>query len=253
MKRTRTLATAVLALTILAGTADPVRGDERQQSLLDQLDDARINRDLQEMEVAADKAQIQKMMTVLRETELMPMPGVPDGLTIGGRDPEQRAANLVKYKQKLDHLCADFVIKSKELSRRQRRVAELEAKLGVTAAAPWAGSSGPAHAPRSLADAERVLDFILRGVESWQRSNPAPDERASPPLSPAPAPEDRPLMDAERLLDLLRRGIESWRGTPSAPPEKRPEPGSEPDQRLRKDAEQLLDLLRRGVESWQGR
>src|SRR4051794_31201290 len=108
MIRTRAIAVTVLVLAIVGGAADPVRGEARQQSLLDQLDDARINRDLQEMEVAADKAQIQKMMTVLRETELMPMPGVSGGPSIGGRDPEQRAASLVKYRQKLDRVCADF-------------------------------------------------------------------------------------------------------------------------------------------------
>ena len=176
MMRTRTLAAAVLALAIIGGAADSVRADAprfdrrppgadrrsgaasrpsprdaRQQSLLDQLDDARINRDLQEMEVAADKAQIQKMMTVLRETELMPIQGFSQGPIIGGSDPEERAANLEKYKQKLDHVCADFVIKSKELSRERRRVAELEAELGLTAAAPGDRPGACARACGALA------------------------------------------------------------------------------------------------------
>jgi len=246
------------------GEPAPARGDARQQGLLDQLDDARINRDLLEMEVAADKAQIEKMMTVLRETELLPIQGFSQGPVIGGSDQEERAANLEKYKKKLDRVCAEFVIESKELSRERRRVAALEAELGLTAAASGAPNPtpAPARAARSLADAERVLDLILRGVETWQRANPsAPDERSSPPPPPAPSPtpEDRPLKDAERFLDLLRRGIESWRRDPSAPPEERlvpeqrPGPGSVPEPSLLKDAERLLDLLRRGVESWQGR
>ena len=189
----------------------------------------------------------------------MPIQGFSQGPIIGGSDPEERAANLEKYKQKLDHVCADFVIKSKELSRRA-------ASRGGARSRAWPHGGGAlgravrrrARAARSLADAERVLDLILRGVESWQRANPRrPTNGPHPPPSPSPAPEDRPLKDAERLLDLLRRGIESWRRDPSCPrngpPEKRPEPGSGPDQSLLKDAEQLLDLLRRGVESWQGR
>ncbi len=283
--RTRTRAAAVLALAIMGGAVNsvradappsptrrpprggplitrgepaPARGDARQQSLLDQLDDARINRDLLEMEVAADKAQIEKMMTVLRDTELLPIQGFSQGPVIGGSDRDERAANLEKYKKKLDRVCAEFVIESKELSRERRRAAALEAELGLTAAPDPAPP--PARAARSLADAERVLDLILRGVETWQRANPsAPDERSSPPPVPPPTPEDRPLKDAERFLDLLRRGIEGWRRDPSAPPEERPmpeerpKPGSAPDQSLLKDAERLLDLLRRGVESWQGR
>jgi hypothetical protein len=286
--QTSTRAAAVLALAIIGGAVDSVRadapptptprlpktgpligrgepafprGDARQQSLVDQLDDARINCDLLEMEVAADKAQIEKMMTVLRETELLSVQGFSQGPVLGGSDREEREANVEKYKKKLDRVCAEFVIESKELSRERRRVAELEAELGLTPAPNLAPA--PARAARSISDAERVLDLILRGVETWQRGNAsAPDERSSPPRppSPSPTPEERPLKDAERFLDLLRRGIDSWRRDPSAPPEERPGPeqrpgssGPMPEQSLLKDAERLLDLLRRGVESWQGR
>lgn len=285
--RRGTRAALVLALAISGGGADavradapssptrrppigrgapaPTRGDARQQSLFDQLDDARINCDLLEMEVAADKAQIEKMMAVLRDSELSPIQEFSLGPVIGGSNADERAANLERYKKKLDRVRTDFVTGSKELSRERRRRAALEAELGLTAAASAAPSPAvaPARAARSLADAERVLDLILRGVETWQRATPsAPDERASPPPYPAPspAPEDRPLRDAERFLDLLRRGIESWQRDPSAPPEERrmPEqrpgsPGPAPEPGLLKDAERLLDLLRRGVDSWQGR
>jgi hypothetical protein len=234
-------------------------GEAKRQRLLDELDDARINGDLLALEVEADKAQIQRMMTVLRETELMAIQGFSQGPVIGG-SAEKREEAIDRYRQKLDQVSRNFVIKSKELSRERRRVADLEAQLGLAAAGPPAS---PAAAPRStravrsLADAERVLDLILRGVESWQRGNaPAPDERTTPPPSPSPTPGDRPLKDAERLLDLIRRGIESWRGDSPKAPEERPAPeaGSEPDpapeERGLKDAERLLDLIRRGIESW---
>ena len=233
--RTRTRAAAVLALAIIGGAADsvradappsptrrpprggpligrgepaPARGDARQQSLLDQLDDARINRDLLEMEVAADKTQIQKMMTVLRETELTPIQGFSQGPVIGGSDREERAANLEKYRSKLDRVCADFVIKSKELSRERRRAAELEAELGLTAAAAGGPQPGPCaracgalagrcragprpHSPRgrNLAacqsvGARRTVLTPARAVPHSRRS-PAQGRRAVPrPASP---------------------------------------------------------------------
>ena len=290
--RTGTRAVAVLALAIIGGAADAVRADfplsagrrptrggpllrrqasrrppeasARQQGLLDQLDDARINRDLLEMEVAADKAQIEKMMTVLRDTELTPIQGFSLGPVIGGSDQAERSGEPREVQERA--------------GSRLYRVCDRE-QGPEPGAASRGGSSKPSSASLrrlqrpptrpcaalragSLPDAERVLDLILRGVETWQRATPsAPDERSSPPPppGPSPTPEDRPLKDAERFLDLLRRGIESWRSDPSAPPEERPvpeqrpDPGSVPEKSLLKDAERLLDLLRRGVESWQGR
>ena len=135
---------------IARGEQAPTRRDARHGSLLDQLDDARINLDLQEMEVVADKTQIQKMMNTLRETEFTlvefplivglpvePFPRYDDSAQRGTSealnppvlprpfpgnvDPAQRAPSLETSKHKLDRLCAEFVIRSKELSRLRAR------------------------------------------------------------------------------------------------------------------------------------
>ena len=259
MMRTRNGAAAVLALAIIGGDADVVgadapplrpaarpgrtvdrarragsaRGDARQQSLLDQLDDARINRDLLEMEVAADKMQIEKMMTVLRDTELTPIQGFSLGPVIGGSDQEERAANLEKYKtQARSRLCrfrdqeqgAEPGTAARGRSskpslasqRRPRRPPTRPLRLRVRRAR-WPMPSGSST---SFSAGSKPGSVPIR-----RRPTNGPHPRRS---SPSPTPEDRPLKDAERFLDLLRRGIESWRRDPSAPPEERPVPEERP-------------------------
>src|SRR3954469_15873206 len=57
------------------GRDDPTRLEAERQERRDELDEARINGELLEMEVEADKQQIRKMMGVLRETELLAIQG----------------------------------------------------------------------------------------------------------------------------------------------------------------------------------
>src|SRR5262249_51516325 len=161
-----------------------------------------INCDLLEMEVAADKQQIQKMMQVVREAEITPIQRFSES-PVSGDEPDGRAATIVRYRKKLDEACAHFVIKSKDLSRERRRVTELEDRLGLGAAAS-AGPSSPvlARGGRSWDDAGRALDLILRGVESWQRGNPAAEQDRR---EPAPPSAERSWRDPERLLGLLRK------------------------------------------------
>jgi hypothetical protein len=218
-----------LTLAVLGGVAGgvraesppapPPRGEAARQGLLEQLDDARVNCELLELEVESLRAQIRTMMAVLRESELTPLQGFSQGPVLGSGNGLDRERNITNYKHKLDRVCGEFALKSKELFRERRRVAELEAQIGPGVAV--ASSPGPApaseRAARMQKEAERLLDLIRRGIESWRRDSPAePNERPSP-----------------------NKG--------------RPEPGSEPDPDLLKDAERLLDLIRRGVEAWQGR
>jgi hypothetical protein len=271
---------AVVALAIIGGLAVPARAEDpdspraraeaRRQRLLDELDDARINHDLLELEVGADKDQIRRMMTVLRESELARVQNFSQGPVLGsGGGPEGREAVVAQYEKMLDRVHQHFVMKSKELYREERRIVELEAKLGLARATSASPAPAPGRAERSAAETQRLLDLVLRGIETWQRGNApdrAPDERLTPP-APAPAPGDRDrglgLGDAERLLDLVRKGIEAWRREPQDGPDDRPEskpapadqpkPKPAPDDDLLGDAERLLGLIRRGIESWQGR
>jgi hypothetical protein len=216
----------VLALAILGGVGgavraesppapSPPRGEAARQALLEQLDDARVNCELLGLEVESLMAQIRKMMTVLRESELSALQGFSQGPVIGGGSAEEREANIKNYQHKLDRVCGEFALKSKELFHERRRVAELEAQIGlaVTAASPPGPAS--ARAARLQKDAERLLDVIRKGIESWRREAPAePEERPGPKgrLEPGPAPDQDLLKDAERLLDLIRRGVEAWQG-----------------------------------------
>jgi hypothetical protein len=220
-----------LTLTVLGGIAGgvgvraesppapPPRGEAARQALLDQLDDARVNCELLELEVESLRAQIRTMMTVLRDSELTPLQGFSQGPVIGSGNGLDRERNITNYKHKLDRVCGEFAVKSKELFRERRRVAELEAQVGpgVAAASPPGPAPASERAARVQKEAERLLDLIRKGVESWRRDSPA-------------EPEERP-----------------------GPNKGRPESGSEPDPDLLKDAERLLDLIRRGVEAWQGR
>jgi hypothetical protein len=201
----------------------PPRGEAARQGLLDQLDDARVNCELLELEVESLRAQIRTMMTVLRETELTPLQGFSQGPVIGNIAGGDRERNITNYKNKLDRVCGEFALKSKELFHERRHVAELEAQIGPAVAAASPPGPAPASASERAArlqkEAERLLDLIRKGIETWRRDSPAePEERERP-----------------------------------GPNKGRPEPGSQPDPDLLKDAERLLDLIRRGVEAWQGR
>jgi hypothetical protein len=223
MRRQR-LATALLALTAIGGVSTttraegplpPSRGEPRHERLFDQLDDARINRDLLELEVAADRAQIESMMRILRESELTSIQGFSHGPVIGGMSPDEREANLQRYRKKLDQVCREFMVKSKELARERRRVAELETELGLlSAVAPLLPGRAPARGEHLRPDAERLLDLLRKGIDAWSRDPaPTPEERPTPDTRSTPerAPEEDSWKDAERLLGLIRKGIEAWR------------------------------------------
>jgi hypothetical protein len=197
---------AVLALMVMSGaghvlwadtppapTPTPSRNEVARQALLDQLDDARVNRELLELEVEVLRTQIRNLMAAMTAVQ----PGNPE-------------INNKEYQQKLDRACREFALKSKELYRERRRVGELEAQLDLAAAAvqpsPSPGSA-PERAARLQREAERLLELIRKGVETWRGdSPPAPDGRPRP----KPAPEQDLLEDAQRLLDLIRRGVEAW-------------------------------------------
>jgi hypothetical protein len=219
-----------LALVVTGGDAGVVRAEGPStlpppaarseagpQVLVDQLDDARVNCDLLELEVESLRTQIRTMMAVLRASELMPIQGFPDGPVIGGSSAAERELNIQSYKHKLDRVCGEFAVKSKELFRERRHVAELEARIGPAVAAKTPPAPASDRAARLQKDAERLLDLIRKGIDAWRRDDSAAE------------PEDRPG------------------------PKGRPESGSAPDPDLLKDAERLLDLIRRGVEAWQGR
>jgi hypothetical protein len=217
------------------------------------------------------------MLAVLKRTELQPLQGFSSGPVLSGRrEGEDRASTLDDYRRKLDEARDGFVGRSKALSRERRRVADLEGRLGL-ADAPRPPGRGrpdaPPPGPRpTLDEAQRVADLVLRGVESWQRSN-SPAPTPPPPLPPGAddRPEDRPLRDAERVLDLVRRGLETWRRSnspepppattpqPPPPPPAAPSPAPPPASRERpgddplRDAGQVLELIRRGLENWQDR
>jgi hypothetical protein len=169
------------------------------------------------MEVESLKVQIRTMMTVLRDTELtlMPIQGSSQGPVIAGSNAAEREANIKNYKHKLDRVCGEFAIKSKELFREQRRVDELEAQIGPVVAATPPPAPAADRTARLKKDAERLLDLVRRGIESWRRDSPAePEERPAPKERPesGSAPDPELLKDAERLLDLIRRGVEAWQG-----------------------------------------
>jgi hypothetical protein len=211
---------AVLALVVTAGDAAMVRAEDppapassrteaARQAVLDQLDDARVNCDVLELEVESQRAQIRSMMVVLRESELTPIQGFSQGPVISGSNAAEREANIKNYRYKLDQVCREFALKSKELFRERRRVEALEAQK-VEARVSYAEDAVPLHK-----EAERLLDLVRKGIETWRGDSPAePLERAGPKRRPesGPAPDQDLLKDAERLLDLIRRGVEAWQG-----------------------------------------
>jgi hypothetical protein len=142
----------------------------------------------------------------------MPIQGFSQGPVIGGSNAAEREANVKNYKHKLDRVCGEFALKSKELFREQRRVDELEAQIRPLVAATPPPSDRTAWLQK---DAERLLDLIRKGIDSWRRDSPAePEERPAPKGRPesGSAPDPELLKDAERLLDLIRRGVEAWQG-----------------------------------------
>jgi hypothetical protein len=209
---------------------------------MDELDDARINSELLEIEVEAGRQQLKQMMAVLNETELQEIQGFSRGPVLSGNTGEERQERIKNYKSKYAEVRDDFVSKSKALARERRRVAELENQLHLTVAPP-----SPTSAERPWKDAMQVLDLILKGVDTWQRSS-------SPTPAPSTAPDDPSSKDSQRLLDLIRKGVETWQGapTPSPSPSPSPSPRPSPDDPSLKDAERILDLIRKGVEAWQG-
>jgi hypothetical protein len=277
---TATAMLAVLALAMLCDVADAVeappaaslrtaRGDARRQGLLDELDSARIDRQLLEMEVEADARQIQDMMTVLRNTELHSIQGFSGGPVIVGSSRDEVARKVALYTEKLDAVRDRFVGGSKELGRVRRRIAEYEEDLHIASpTSPARPSTAPAAVdPGDAIDADRILDLILRGLAAWGRVGPPP-----PLAAPRPRAEERPSLeelglprDADQILDWIRRAIE--RDRKAAEPEPTPTPGSEtrrekpgateprpePEEHPLKVAERILGQLLREVDRWKNR
>jgi hypothetical protein len=247
------------------------RGDVPREELFEQIDEARAERDLLELEVEIARKRFQACLTDLGNTELLVADEDARRSARGDGRREDAPAPVRLMRERLAAAREAFVLKSKQLGRERRRVAALEARAGLPPA-PAPSAPPPAAAPArpelSWQDAQRALDLVMKGVERWQRE-------PTPPSVPAPerplAPEDRPAgdglawKDAQRLLDLVRQGIERWRGeSPRLPeersvPEQRPLPPPTPqpeldrDEGSLKDAERLLELFLRGVDRWRGR
>jgi hypothetical protein len=215
-------------LTLVIQHDEATRKVTDQQDRLDRLDESRASCELLKIEVEALRTQLQKMSAVLKESELVEIQGFSGGQTLGGDSSDERKARLQSYKEKIDGVREDFLIKSKALSREQRRLARLETERLLTTA-----SATPQPGGLRRDDADRLLDSILKGVETWQR--------ASSPTPPPPSSDTR-TSDTDRLLDLVRKGLETWQGSPSP----------KPDDAQSKDVDRILDLIRKGVETWQG-
>jgi hypothetical protein len=136
----------ILAVPAMAQQPPRDQPEQKTEELLDQLDEVRIQVELLEMEVAADKKVVQKMMEVLTEARLQ-----------RGDQPEERKADIVRLTGMLEEVRADFVKKSMELSRAKRRVSELEERRPKAAKVPTAD--------RRIRAIERIISEILREVE----------------------------------------------------------------------------------------
>src|SRR5262249_33430063 len=115
---------------------EPTRDEAKRQERLDELDEARGNCELLELEVDADRQQLRKMIGILKETELLAIQGFNQGPVLRGATPDEAEATIDRYKEKLAQVRVDFVGKSKALGRERRRVAELEGQLQINAASP---------------------------------------------------------------------------------------------------------------------
>ena len=109
-----------------------------------------------EIEVDVDKAQLQNMLKVIRETELQRVQGFSHGPVVAGKDKEEREANLDAYTHIYQKTRAEFAKKNRELSRERRRVASLEERTKRTAIV-----SDEAKTKTF----ERILDQILREID----------------------------------------------------------------------------------------
>src|SRR3954447_19741185 len=117
--------------------------EQRSEDILDKLDESRVQVELLEMEVAADKKLVQKMLEVHTEARLQ-----------RGDQPDERKADIERLTRMLEEVRADFVKKSMELSRARRRLAELEERAGR-----------PDAAKGRIKAIERIINEILREVE----------------------------------------------------------------------------------------
>jgi hypothetical protein len=152
--RTRAIGIVVgvlaIILTVPALAQEPSRDQPGQQSedLHDQLDEARVQVELLEMEVAADKRHFQKLLDVLREAGLQ-----------RGDQPEERKADVERLKRMLEEVRMHFAVTSKELSRARRHLAELEGRAGRPR------EDKVSNAERRIRAIERIISEILREVE----------------------------------------------------------------------------------------
>jgi hypothetical protein len=135
-----------LSVPALAQQTRRDQPEQRSEDLLDKLDETRVQVELLEMEVAADKKVIQKMMEVSTEARLQ-----------RGDQPEERKADIERLTRMLEEVRAHFVQKSLELRRARRHLAELEGKRPEATKA--------ATADRRIKAIERIINEILREVE----------------------------------------------------------------------------------------
>ena len=150
--RTRSIGimTGVLAV-ILASPAlaqQPPRDQPKQKTeeLLDKLDEARVQVELLEMEVAADKKLVQKILEIHTEARLQ-----------RGDQPEERKADIERLTRMHEEIRTHFAQKSLELSRARRHLEELEGKRPEATKA--------ATADDRIRVIERIINEILRKVE----------------------------------------------------------------------------------------
>lgn len=80
--------------------------------------------ELLEMELEADRMQLRKMMTVIRESELQKIQGYTTVPAIGGGTQQERDAALEKYKQRFERLRAEFSQRSDQLRQLHLRAHE---------------------------------------------------------------------------------------------------------------------------------
>jgi hypothetical protein len=132
-----------LKVRIETGDEPKVRG---RQEAIDELDETRIQMELLELEVEADKKLLRESIPAVKKAEIQ------RALTRPARDGEANIDNL--NKRAIEEVRADFVQKSKELSRAKRRVTELEERVGRTDAAKG-----------RIRAIERIIGEILREVE----------------------------------------------------------------------------------------
>jgi hypothetical protein len=135
-----------LSVPALAQQTRRDQPEQRSEDLLDKLDETRVQVELLEMEVAADKKLVQKMLEAHTEARLQ-----------RGGQPEEPKPDIERLTRMLEEVRANFVQKSMELSRAKRRLAELEERRPKAAKVPTAD--------RRIRAIERIINEILREVE----------------------------------------------------------------------------------------